>query len=370
MNIVIDGNAFLNVSVSIVKNILLKDRNIGDRYYVSDIVDSSKFLLKQEAKEQFKRFSFNYLGSIFAPFKQNISSVFIVFDSRSWRKQFIKDHAEEHGEGDFLYKGHRKYDDKSNLFFDYFQFELVPLLVQEYGVFTSRVPGAEGDDLIAFICESLNEDICIWSVDKDLTQLLESSGRNVILLMPKMMTKYKKLYTTADFKLTVPDQSFDLFEFNESAINNSSVTNVVLELLSKDYQHYLVDPEFDILTKILSGDDTDNIPRVHPKLTPTKVLKVIELLKETQYWTSTKLLIDSENSNFIELINSTISSVLKISNETEQTTVLSNLLRNRKLIRLSTGVIPNEIVSAMSKSLDLSGRRRFNYSKFKKNFKT
>ena len=38
MNIVIDGNAFLNVAVSIVKNILSADKRIGEKYYVSDLL--------------------------------------------------------------------------------------------------------------------------------------------------------------------------------------------------------------------------------------------------------------------------------------------------------------------------------------------
>ena len=91
--------------------------------------------------------------------------MFFVFDSKSWRKKYIKDHFETHGEGDFSYKGQRKYDDKIYLFFDYFQTEILPTLSDEYGILANRVQGAEGDDLIAYICENLQEDICIWSVD-------------------------------------------------------------------------------------------------------------------------------------------------------------------------------------------------------------
>ncbi len=76
MNIVIDGNAFLNVAVSIVKNILSTNKSIGEKYYVSDLWSTDKFMLKQASKDAFKSFSLNYLGSIFAPFKENISSVF------------------------------------------------------------------------------------------------------------------------------------------------------------------------------------------------------------------------------------------------------------------------------------------------------
>jgi hypothetical protein len=93
MNILIDGNAFLNVSTSIVKNILANDRSIGERYYVNDLLSDDKFILKQASKDQFKKFSLNYLGSIFAPFKENIDSVFISLIRRAGEKQFKKNHS-------------------------------------------------------------------------------------------------------------------------------------------------------------------------------------------------------------------------------------------------------------------------------------
>lgn len=369
MNIVIDGNAFLNVSTSIVKNILANDRSVGERYYVNDLMSDDKFVLKQASKDQFKKFSLNYLGSIFAPFKENITSVFIVFDSKSWRKQFIKDHAEEHGEGDFAYKGTRKYDDKSYLFFDYFHDEILPILVEEYGVITSRVPGAEGDDLIAYICENVKEDLCLWSVDKDLTQLLESTDRKVILLMPKMMTKFKKIYTTENFE-TIEKKDVDLFNFDLESVDNSAIMNVLTDLISKDYQHHRINPVIDLLTKILAGDSSDNIPRVHEKFTPSKVSKAIEKIKETVNLDDVKNLIDSGDPEFMSFLNKVICDILKISDPGESQTILNNLNRNRKLIRLSTTVIPNEIVEAMKASINLANRKRFNYFRFKKNYKT
>jgi 5'-3' exonuclease len=282
MNIVIDGNAFLNVAASIVKNILAKDKRIGEKYYVSNLLSDEEFILKQASKDAFRLFSLNYLGSIFAPFKDNITSVFFVFDSKSWRKKFIREYAAEHDvNADFSYKGTRKYDDKIYLFFDYFQNEILPTLTEEYGILSNRVQGAEGDDLIAYICENLNEDICIWSVDKDLTQLLESKSRKIILITPKMMTKYKKIYTTENYDSQVELPEVDLFNFETSSIDNSSLSNIIDTLTKKDYKHFIIDPTLDILTKIIGGDTSDNIPRAHPKLTAAKVTKVIESIKNS-----------------------------------------------------------------------------------------
>jgi len=369
MNIIIDGNAFLNVSTSIVKNILSNDKSVGERYYVNDLLSDDKFMLKQASKDQFRRFSLNYLGSIFAPFKENISSVFIVFDSRSWRKQFIKDHVDEHGEGDFAYKGSRKYDDKSYLFFEYFQNEILPDLINEYGVITARVHGAEGDDLIAHICENVREDICIWSVDKDMTQLLESKDRKVILMMPKMQRKFKQIYTTDDFD-AIEKKDVDLFNMELDSIDNSAVINVLNDLITKDYQHFRINPEYDILSKILAGDSSDAIPRVHVRLTPGKVTKTIELIRETVDWNDIKNLVDTDDPEFMTFLNKVICDVLKISDPGESQTIQNNLKRNRKLIRLSTKVFPTEIAESIASAIKLDDRRRFNYFKFKKNHKS
>lgn len=369
MNIVIDGNAFLNVSTSIVKNILAKDKRIGEKYYVSDLLSDESFMLKQGSKDAFRSFSLNYFGSILAPFKENISSVFFVFDSKSWRKKFIREHVETHGEGDFSYKGQRKYDDKIYLFFDYFQTEILPDLTDEYGVLVNRVQGAEGDDLIAYICEKLHEDICIWSVDQDLTQLLESGSRTVILLTPKMMTKFKKVYTTADFNDNQVKPEMDLFNFEMESIDNSSVANVIKDLTKKDYQHYTVDPIHDVLTKILGGDNSDNIPRAHLKLTPAKVSKIVEKVKETNDWAEVKILIDRNDPGFMQFLNKVTCDSLKISEPDETLSLQNNINRNRTLIRLSTQVFPSDITESISKSIKLDNRKRFNYAKFKKNYK-
>jgi hypothetical protein len=368
MNLVIDGNAFLNVATSIVKNILLSDKRVGEKYYVNDLTDDDKYILKQASKDSFRSFSLNYLGSILAPFKDNITSVFFVFDSKSWRRQFIRQHFESHGDGDFEYKGNRKYDEKIYLFFDFFQQEILSELSAEYGIISNRVLGAEGDDLIAYICENIQEDICIWSVDKDLIQLLESGRRNVILITPKMMTKFKKIYTTEDFD-KIETKSIDLFNLEMSDIDNSSIMNVLQDLTKKDFMHFMVDPTLELLTKFLGGDGSDNIPRIHPKMTASKVTKTIELIKEKFDWKQVKSAIDSNDPELIDLlINSTCDS-LKINDPGERSTIQNNLTRNRTIIRLHTSVIPEKIKSEIISQVKFDKRRRFDYLKFKKNYK-
>lgn len=368
MNLVIDGNAFLNVATSIVKNILLSDKRVGEKYYVNDLTDDDKYILKQASKDSFRSFSLNYLGSILAPFKDNITSVFFVFDSKSWRRQFIRQHFESHGDGDFEYKGNRKYDEKIYLFFDFFQQEILTELSAEYGIISNRVLGAEGDDLIAYICENIQEDICIWSVDKDLIQLLESGRRNVILITPKMMTKFKKIYTTEDFD-KIETKSIDLFNLEMSDIDNSSLANVLQDLTKKDFMHFMVDPTLELLTKFLGGDGSDNIPRIHPKMTASKITRTIDAIKENFNWTNIKQAVDSNDPEFTELLINSICDSLKINDPGERHTIQNNLTRNRTIIRLHTSVIPENIKSEIVSQVKFDKRRRFDYLKFKKNYK-
>ena len=162
----------------------------------------------------------------------------------------------------------------------------------------------------------------------------------------------------------------DLFNFEMGSIDNSTVANVISDLVKKDYQHFKIDPVLDVLTKVIAGDQSDNIPRSHPKLTASKVTRVIELMRERSDWPTIKFLIDQNDSGFMDTLNEVICEVLKINDPGESLTIRNNLSRNRTIIRLSTAVFPQEITESIAKSVKLENRRRFNYFKFKKTYKS
>jgi hypothetical protein len=183
-----------------------------------------------------------------------------------------------------------------------------------------------------------------------------------------MMTKFKKIYTTEDFD-KIETKSIDLFNLEMSDIDNSSIMNVLQDLTKKDFMHFMVDPTLELLTKFLGGDGSDNIPRIHPKMTASKVTKTIELIKEKFDWKQVKSAIDSNDPELIDLlINSTCDS-LKINDPGERSTIQNNLTRNRTIIRLHTSVIPEKIKSEIISQVKFDKRRRFDYLKFKKNYK-
>jgi 5'-3' exonuclease len=186
--------------------------------------------------------------------------------------------------------------------------------------------------------------------------------------MPKQMTKYKKIYTTEDFGKVEPAE-VDLFNFDIDSIDNSAVTNIINDLTQKDYQHLTVDPTLDILVKCLAGDASDNIPRVHPKMTASKVTKIVEYVKQSLQWKDVIYFIDSGDLGFMDLLREVTCEVLKIKEPGEWLTIENNLNRNKTLIRLSTAVFPKDVLDAIKENVDLTTRRKFNYYQFKKNYK-
>lgn len=364
MNIVIDGNAFLNVSASIVKNMLQKDKRIGEKYFVNDLLDDSKFILKQQAAVTFRNFVINYFSSIVSPFKGGTGAVFFVFDSKSWRKEYIKQFFKDEDRQDdqFEYKGNRKYDDKIYLFFELFQNEILSDL-KEMGAVSARILGAEGDDLIAHIVDNFQGDVCIWSVDKDLIQLLESGNRSVILVTPKMMTKNKRVFIANRKKDLTP---VDIFNF-ESAVDNSNIDELLRELTQRDFVKYEVDPAEELLTKILGGDSSDAIPRVHPKMTKSKLESVISSLKENEGdWSMLVHKLRTNDPYVKDMIVEKSIKELKLTAQDSQDQFRRTLDFNIKLICLSIDHVPAKLSGSIRESFDFSSIKRFDLTAFKK----
>jgi hypothetical protein len=105
-------------------------------------------------------------------------------------------------------------------------------------------------------------------------------------------------------------------------------------------------------------------------MTPAKVTKIIEHLRESYNWKDITSLIDSGDQGFIDVLREVTCDVLKIKEPGEWKTIENNLNRNKTLIRLSTAVFPTEVLESIKQSVDLTVRRKFNYYKFKKNYKS
>jgi hypothetical protein len=182
MHLIIDGNAFINVAISVTKSVTSKDKSIGEVYYVEDLFNDG-FRLKESVRLSFRNFCFTYLNSLITSMSSTPGKIHIVFDSNSWRKDYTNDFFKgsdfktSAAPQEFKYKGTRKYDEFQYLFFDYFQQTIMPHLVEKCGINQYRFKGTEGDDIIAHLCEILNDDVLIYSVDQDLKQLTGTPKR-------------------------------------------------------------------------------------------------------------------------------------------------------------------------------------------------
>jgi 5'-3' exonuclease len=103
----------------------------------------------------------------------------------------------------------------------------------------------------------------------------------------------------------------------------------------------IVDFVDEVLSKILLGDKSDNIPKI-TSVTPTKAKKVISAVYD-KFGDTIISQIDDLNEEVISSIVSEIQIVNKIKDQDKIDEIREHLLFNIKLTRLSIKVFPDEI---------------------------
>ena len=61
MDLIIDGNAFINVAISVTKSLSMRDKRTADAYYVSDLFNDDSFILKEHIRTSFRNFFLLFL---------------------------------------------------------------------------------------------------------------------------------------------------------------------------------------------------------------------------------------------------------------------------------------------------------------------
>lgn len=369
MDFVVDGNAYLNVAISVAKSIAHKDKAIGSQYYVEDIFNDGNYILRESIKVQFRNFCLNYFHSLIAPVGNKISRVHLVFDSKSWRRDFIKKYFDQDNfdsniaPSEFVYKGNRKKDDMIHLFFDYFQNEIVPHLIVEAGINYYRIKGTEGDDIIAYLCEELKTDILIYTVDGDIKQLTYSPKKNIVVIYPKQMSKHKKICVPEEFNPSFAEEEDDnFFSLNESHVSKPAIFKIISIFKDKDYVEYEVDPIFEIFSKIFRGDKKDNIPKMD-KMTPIKSNKMIELIKD-EFGKDSINLLDKLDETFINFVVKNISILNKVNDINKLKDIRKHFLFNVRIIRLSSNLFPQVVQDSLNEGINIEEFNKFNFKKF------
>ncbi len=363
MEFVVDGNAYLNIAMSVVKGVIRNDRSYNGVYHYDDRF-TGKATLKSAIAEHFRKFCFTYLSSQMTPLGSSLGGVHFVMDSKSWRKQYVSDYfAESTFKTDsapsaFKYKGDREKDQYEYLFFEYFQNEILPGLMT-CGMSFYRAPGTEGDDLIAYLVETLGEDIMIYSVDKDMRQLVNSVNKNILLIMPKQSGQHKKILVPK-YYLPGPTETkeTDFFGLSESDMNggDSDLETIIKAYEAKGFVQYQVDPVFEVLDKVLSGDNSDKIPRLD-KLTPAKAKKVLE--STMARFDNILDKVDSFDDELFDHIIEKACEVTKVTEQDQQDDLRSHLKFNIITTRLSSKVFPKEISDSILTAFDKTKEHNF-----------
>lgn len=369
MDLIIDGNAFINVAISVTKAQTSRDKRSMDAYWVNDLFNDGGFILKDNVRTAFRNFCFTYLNSLIAPIASHPEKVHIVFDSKSWRKEWTENFfkigafSTTSAPTEFKYKGNRKYDEHQYLFFDYFQQVLMPALSEKAGINQYRFKDTEGDDIIAYLCENLDTDILIYSVDQDLKQLTGNKDKNVLLITPKQMAKTKRLFVPENLVPTIADDEVDnFFSLNDAHISGATIEKTISNLVSKDFVEHKVNFIPETLSKIFLGDKSDNIPKI-TGITPVKSTKLITQLTEKFGESLMSELDDISDSILNELVEG-IQTLNKIKDQDKLNEIRDNIVLNIRLIRLSTKVFPEEILNAIEDEFKNTQLSQFNYREF------
>jgi 5'-3' exonuclease len=293
-------------------------------------------------------------------FEGLIDNVVWTVDSRSWRKDFYPE-AE--------YKGNRKPDKLIN--WDNFSKvtdEFKDILTRK-GVITSKVDGAEGDDLMyAWNAECLSREksVILFTGDRDLIQLVnknESNRCHTILFSPA----HKKLYTYQGFTEwlnTVDDNSDDIFDVLKSS---NSIENLVRKYLSQFIQNKKVDimeidtKEFSF-RKVLTGDSGDNIPPAYwytrtskdgksrtYGVSEAKAQAVVDEFKQKHGDISILYLFNNE---YLQDLRNILVKVMKAKYMNPET-ILTNIKNNVNLMILNSKTIPEGILDEMFRTIEI-----------------
>ena len=387
MKLVIDGNSLLNVVAS---SALYKTKDKGGDLARPFFRVHDKLVIKDDSSEYFNAQLYKYISSIVNGLTY-VDEVFFAIDSLSWRKLYVEKYFEViSSRVDFDkdkkngYKGNRKKDGefKEQLIalVKYLSNEtLLNLCKNVQGSHIISVKGLEGDDIVYSLVNKLkvNNDVIIWSNDSDLHQLIED---NVYVIGSNdIKTKQRKLFRAEKSNTVTPSMDFDF--------NMTNIDQVFSNLIAKcKYIETLVDPIYEVFTKILCGDKgSDNIPCIFSVkkiktekdgTTTESIVNVTQkkysdkiftyLLEEKNY---TKYDIISKIDLFDEQLFKDIAfktcELFDIELEENYRDVIRNLKFNIRLIRLSDSCIPKELLVYLDSLIIFNDENhRFNVSNF------
>jgi hypothetical protein len=208
-------------------------------------------------------------------------SVVCCLDSRSWRKDFMEKYKESREDGE----GNKGIMDNETKQIFYSLLAEFGEILKKAGIHSSKVIGAEGDDLLFKWAKYFNDkgqNCIIISGDRDLTQIVRGPEEpwNVVW---DNKSNHNKLFSSPGWLDAIEQPTENtIFEFNPANKNDlpKLVRDSGASLQIMNTSHYL-------LHKILIGDDGDDVPsswKVYKgedkwvRVTDKKAEKIIEII--------------------------------------------------------------------------------------------
>ncbi len=288
----------------------------------------------------------NSIIALIDRFDGNVGIV-LCFDYKTWRKQYYPS-----------YKGTREYDDSIN-WDAYFKFvdDYCQNLIDKHEFKISRIEGAEADDLIYLWSKKLNNagsDCIIVSEDKDLHQLVKSHDDGSFTIIYNNSFKNAKIYKDPGTNL---DESFNKIDILNASDILSSSRSVIKKIINEVDSVEDINVQEFIITKLLTGDDGDNVPSVwtwldknnrNKRITPKvaeKIYNNFASLTENPLY-----LLYNDFDFFKNILAKSIEFVIGLNVPVAE--LEKNIERNATLMCLHYKFIPKNIIKDFQKSFD------------------
>lgn len=287
----------------------------------------------------------------------NPSRVILSIDSKSWRNTINI----EENDG---YKSSREPNTRFNWTNINSIMDEFLDLCKEYGFIVTKIPSAEGDDVMALWANEFlkrGEHIVTVSGDEDIRQLVSSCEENgqktySLVYNPFMQGKNasKKLYTPPDFNSWLNEEGSEVSIWNMSETINPDKDDLKRLLAMEKTRQEDVDGLMIRMRKIFCGDDGDDIPAIYTWLTD-KVDKATGELKtarvtESKFEKIYEELQDAPGQrldyhNLIAKRDKVLELIVKHTKQTPNFSITERLMRQIKLVVLDPFVFPKDIVS-------------------------
>lgn len=323
LTLIIDGNWLLISRYSVIAN---------------------KFSTDEQMCKELQLLMLKSIGIVTKTFS-NIDNIIFVSDGGSWRSHleipsYLYDEKTSEDQS-VEYKGQRHLPEGTNwdLVFKYYE-ELISML-QENGITTCRSIGIEGDDWCWYWSNKLNNDgtnVIIWSMDKDLTQLVRRNKENGVFTICWNM----KTGATVE-NINEEENPLDFF-FNDLNLEfNNQLYDSIIEKCKNVNSIY---PKDIIIDKIIRGDKGDNIFPIILKhannAASNKTFRVS--MKDIDF--NLDLNNDTAIRNYIHGIVNSKKYINKVSKSEDN--IFNHFKYNYKLVVLEENNYPQEVLDTMN----------------------